>query len=350
MTNVGLDGSFLNNTIDVNLEWYKKESNGLLFPAILPATVGGGNLPSVNIANVRNTGIDFHAGYHGQVNRDFKYNIGLNVSHYKSLVVNVPGTGYFDAGSSRIGNFARNATGHPLGSFFGYKVTGLFASNKDTVGHNQQDESQGRFIYQDVNHDGAITTDDRTFFGNPNPKFTYGITLNASYKNFDFTAFFNGSYGNQLINYVRYWTDFFDAFAGNKSLDLLNNSWSPTNLNAKVPIAQTANSFSTDGVPNSYFMESGSFMKLKNLTVGYTVSPLMLKKAGIDRLRIYVQAVNLFTITKYTGLDPELVGSGLNANNSGNNPGYASQSSFGIDYGNYPNNQRSYMVGINLAF
>jgi len=143
---------------------------------------------------------------------------------------------------------------------------------------------------------------------------------------------------------------FFDAFAGNKSLDLLNNSWSPTNLNAKVPIAQTSNSFSTDGVPNSYFMESGSFLKLKNLTVGYTMTPRMLKQAGIDRLRIYVQAVNLFTITKYTGLDPELIGSGVNANAVGQNPGYGAQSSFGIDYGNYPNNQRSYMVGVNLSF
>jgi len=214
VTNVGLDGSFLNNTIDVNLEWYNKKSDGLLFPAILPATVGGGNLPTVNVANVKNTGIDLAVAYHGVVNRDFRYNIGLNLSHYKSTVGTVPGTGYFDAGSSRIGNFVRNATGHPLGAFFGYQVTGLFASNKDTVGHNQQDESQGRFIYQDVNHDGKITPDDRTWFGDPNPKFTYGINLNASYKNFDFTAFFNGSYGNKVINYVRYWTDFFRCLCG----------------------------------------------------------------------------------------------------------------------------------------
>jgi hypothetical protein len=265
-------------------------------------------------------------------------------------VVTVPGTGYFDAGSSRIGNFARNANGHPLGAFFGYKVVGLFASDKDTTGHNQQDEAAGRFIYQDVNHDGKISDSDRTFFGNPNPKLTYGITLSANYKNWDFTAFFNGSYGNDLINYVRYWTDFFDAFAGNKSKDLLYNSWSPSNPNAKVPQAQVANTFSTDQVVNSYYLESGSFMKLKNLMVGYTFAPSLLKRAGVDRLRIYVQAVNLFTITKYTGLDPELIGSGFDANNAGNNPKYAAQSSFGIDYGNYPNNQRSYQVGVNLSF
>lgn len=350
ITNIGLDATILNNHFDVNLEWYKKQSTGVLFPAILPGVVGGGVLPTVNIANIRNTGIDAAVTYHGAAGRDLRYNIGVNVSHYKAKVVTVPGTGYFDAGSSRIGNFVRNANGHPLGAFFGYKVVGLFASDKDTVGHNQQDEAAGRFIYQDVNHDGKISDSDRTYFGNPNPKFTYGITLNASYKNWDITAFFNGSYGNDLINYVRYWTDFFDAFAGNKSKDLLYNSWSPSNLNAKVPIAQTANSFSTDQVPTSYYLESGSFMKLKNLTIGYTFAPALLKRAGMDRLRVYVQAVNLFTITKYTGLDPELIGSGFDSQNNGNNPKYAAQSSFGIDYGNYPNNQRSYQVGVNLSF
>ena len=98
-------------------------------------------------------------------------------------------------------------------------------------------------------------------------------------------------------------------------------------------------------------MESGSFMKLKNLQVGYSMSPRMLKNAGIDRARFFVQAVNLFTITKYTGLDPELIGSGRDQNTVGQNPGaYAAQSSFGIDYGNYPNNQRSYIVGLSLSF
>jgi hypothetical protein len=149
---------------------------------------------------------------------------------------------------------------------------------------------------------------------------------------------------------VRYWTDFYDAFAGNKSKDLLYNSWTPANPNAKVPIAQTANSFSTDGVPNSYFMESGSFMKLKNLTLGYTLPRSLLKMANVDKFRIYAQVINVFTITKYTGLDPELSGSGMNTNTPGNNPAFASQSSFGIDYGNYPNNQRSFIVGVSLSF
>jgi TonB-linked SusC/RagA family outer membrane protein len=350
MTNIGLDGTVLDNKIDFNLEWFDKKSNALLFPAQLDYLVGAANAPDVNIANVKNTGVDIHVGYKGRVGQDWRYGVGLNVSAYKSMVTNVGGAGYFDAGSSRIGNFTRNAVGHPLGSFFGYKVVGMFQSNKDTIGHNQQDEAPGRFIYEDADHDGAITPNDREFFGNPNPKFTYGINLTASYKAFDFTAFFNGSYGNKVINYVRYWTDFYDAFAGNKSKDLLYNSWSPSNPNAKTPAPFESTSFSTDEVPNSYFMESGSFMKLKNLTLGYTLPRSMLKMANIDKFRIYAQVINVFTITKYTGLDPELIGSGMNYLNNGNNPNYAAQSSFGIDYGNYPNNQRSFIVGVNLSF
>jgi TonB-linked SusC/RagA family outer membrane protein len=350
MTDVGFDGTFLNNKIDLNFDWFNKNSNGLLYPVVLPSTVGAVNFPDVNIASVKNSGVDIHAGYHGKVGQDWKYGVGVNVSAYKSLVQNVGGAGYFESGSSRIGNFVRNASGHPLGEFFGYKVTGLFQSAKDTTGHNQQDEAAGRFIYEDANHDGQISPSDREFFGNPNPKFTYGINLTANYKAFDFTAFFNGSYGNKLINYVRYWTDFYDAFAGNKSKDLLYNSWTPSNPNAKVPIAQTANSFSTDGVPNSYFMESGSFMKLKNLTLGYTLPRKLLKMANVDKFRVYAQVINVFTVTKYTGLDPELSGSGMNTNTPGNNPAFASQSSFGIDYGNYPNNQRSFIVGVSLSF
>lgn len=350
MTNVGVDATILDNKVDFNFEWYNKVTNGLLYPAQLPATVGAVIYPTVNVADVTNKGVDIHAAYHGTVNNDFKYNIGLNLSAYKSMITSVGVAGYFDAGSSRIGAFTRNQAGHPVGEFFGYKVVGIFAGDKDTVGHNQQGEGAGTFIFQDADGDGHITANDRVFYGNPNPKFTYGINLGATYHGWDFTAFFNGSYGNKLINYVRYWTDFYDAFAGNKSKNALYNSWTPSHTNATTPVQLSNNSFSTDGEPSSYFMESGSFMKLKNLTIGYTLPHGLLNRASIDKLRIYAQVLNVFTITKYTGLDPELMGSGSDYNNPGNNPNYASQSSFGIDYGNYPNNQRSFIVGVNLTF
>ena len=197
----------------------------------------------------------------------------------------------------------------------------------------------------------SITAADRQFYGNPNPEFTYGINLNAIYKNWDFTMIFYGSYGNQIINYVKYWTDFYDAFQGNKSNALVNNSWSPANPNAKIPQAQSASTFSTDAVPNSYFLEPGSFLKCKSLIIGYSLVDLgALKKAGFTRMRVYVQAANLFQITKYSGIDPELQTSGTSTTNSQQNPSSAYSSSFGIDYGNYPNNQRSFLLGLNLSF
>ncbi|MDP3667501.1 MAG: SusC/RagA family TonB-linked outer membrane protein, partial [Sediminibacterium sp.] len=173
------------------------------------------------------------------------------------------------------------------------------------------------------------------YFGNPNPKYTLGLNLDISYKNFDFSTFLYGSIGNDVINYVRYWTDFYPSFQGVKSLDALNKSWLPTRTNTTVPIAENNASFSTNQVPNSYYKENGSYLRMKSLIVGYTMPANQLKRWGIEKLRVYVQAANLFTITKYTGLDPELSGS---------------NAAFGIDYGNYPNNQKNFNVGVNVTF
>ncbi len=335
ITNVGLDATVFNSKLDFSIEWYKKSIKGLLFGQPLPATVGGAGRPTVNIGNIENSGIDFNGTYHGRPKSNFTYDIGVIFTTYHSNITKIPGD-YFGAGGSRIGNFARNQVGHPIGAFFGYKVIGLFQDTSDVQKSPKQDAAApGRFKYQDINGDNKITDEDRTFFGNPNPDFTYGVNLGASYKNFDFSAFLYGSQGNEVINYVRWWTDFFPSFQGAKSKDALHNSWSPTNRGAKTPIVENVSNFSNNGVPNSYYLEDGSYLRLKSLILGYTVPSEKLRRIGIDKLRIYIQGANLFTITKYSGLDPEL---------SGDN------NAFGIDYGNYPNNQKNYNVGINLTF
>lgn len=335
ITNIGLDATVFNNKLDFSIEWYKKTIEGLLFTRPLPATVGGAGRPTINIGNIENTGIDFNATYRGKAKRDFTYDIGVIFTTYKSNITFIPGN-YFDAGGTRIGNFVRNQVDHPIGAFFGYNVQGLFQSTDDVSKSATQDQAApGRFKYQDVNKDGKITDADRTFFGNPNPDFTYGLNLGATYKNFDFSAFFYGSQGNDVINYVRWWTDFFPSFQGAKSKDALYNSWKPTNPGGKTPIVENVSNFSNNGTPNSYYLEDGSYLRCKSIILGYTIPANTLRRFGIDKLRLYVQGANLFTITNYTGLDPEL---------SGNN------AAFGIDYGNYPNNQRNFNVGINLAF
>ncbi len=339
LTNIGIDAVLIKNKIDFSIEWYKKTIKGLLFSdrTAGAATLGGATRPTVNIGDIQNKGIDASLGYHGAVGNEFKFDISANLTTYKSRIDSIPG-GYFDvsSGGSRIGDFTRNQVGHPIGAFFGYQVIGIFQSQDDvSKSPTQSAAAPGRFKYKDVTGDGKINSDDRTFFGDPNPDFTYGFNLNASYKGFDFSMFLYGSQGNQNINYVRYWTDFYPSFQGVKSKDLLYNSWSPERPNAKTPIAENESNFSNNGVVNSYYLEDASFLKCKSMIIGYNLPSKTLDRFGINRLRVYVQAANLFTITKYTGQDPEVTGT---------------NASFGIDYGTYPNNQKMYTAGVSLSF
>jgi len=341
ITNAGLDVTLLDHSLDISVEWYKKEINGLLFPQPLPYTAGSAAPPYINIGNIQNKGWDISANYRGKVAGDLQYNVGVNLTTYRNTVVDIPGE-YFDVVSSELGPLVRNQVGHPVGSFFGYAVERLFSSADDvSKSPSQEGAAPGRFKYKDIVHAGKITTDDRTFIGNPNPDFTYGINISLSYKGFDLATTFYGSHGNDVFNHVRYFTDFYSTLAGNKSKDLLYNSWTPQHLNAKTPIAEFGNSFSTAGVPNSYFIEDGSFLKCRSMLLAYTINSKTLEKFGINRFRVYLQAANLFMITKYKGLDPEITGS-LTDSQAG--------SSFGVDFGNYPNNQKSFMLGVNLSF
>lgn len=338
LTNVGVDVTLFKNKLDFSAEWYKKSVNGLLFQDQVPIiATGGAAAPVVNIGNIENKGFDFSAAYHANITKDLKLDISANVTTYKSNIVEIPGD-YFTAssGGSRIGDWTRNQVGHPIGTFYGYVVEGIFQSQAEVDKAPKQDaKAVGRFRYKDVNGDGEITADDRDFFGNPNPDFTYGINIGASYKGFDFSMFLYGSQGNQNINYVRYWTDFYPSFQGVKSKDLLYNSWSTDRPNARTPIAENESNFSNNGVVNSYYLEDASYLRCKSLMIGYTIPSDKLKRIGMDKCRVYLQAANLFTITNYTGQDPEVTGS---------------NASFGIDYGTYPNNQKIFTVGVSVAF
>ncbi|MDQ6763808.1 MAG: SusC/RagA family TonB-linked outer membrane protein [Bacteroidota bacterium] len=341
VTNIGMDARVLNNHLDISVDWFKKSINGLLFPLPLSASAGGAAAPTINTGDIQNKGWDFSVTYNNRGSM-VSYNIGLNVGFYKNLVVKIPDPGYFDVAGSRIGNIVRNQVDHPVGSFFGYEVIGLFQSDDDvTKSPTQTDAAPGRFKYKDVNGDNKITPDDRTFFGDPNPDFTYGLNLGANFKGFDISAILYGSYGNDVFNLVRYYTEFMGTSVGRAKSNVLKNAWSPSNTNSSVPILESASSFSTNGVINSYYKENGSFLKLRSLVIGYTINPGLLKKIGVNDLRFYLQGVNLFTITKYKGLDPEL---------TGNLGGTQSSAAFGIDYGNYPNNQKNILFGLNLKF
>ncbi|WP_018615162.1 SusC/RagA family TonB-linked outer membrane protein [Segetibacter koreensis] len=351
-SNIGIDATLFKGVVDITADYYKKDIQDLLFNPTYPGTAGTGTVPFSNVAQVKNHGIDLALGLHTNITHDLKLNATATFTNYHNEVTKVADNQsfFFSGGQRRFGtNFVRNEVGHPIGAFYGYKIIGFWndeaeiaaadqAAQKSTGNGGttyQTAEGVGRFRYADVNGDGIITAADRTFIGNPNPKFTYGLNIALDYKNLDFSMFLYGSQGADIWNNVRYWTDFYPSFAGAKSKTALYNSWTPTNHNAKAPIQENAGTFSTNGTASSYYIENGSYLRAKNVTLGYTFPKSLLGRYGFSSFRVYVQAANLFTITKYSGLDPEINGNGV--------------TEFGIDEGSYPS-QRQYLLGVNLKF
>ena len=335
ISNIGFDASILNNKVNLSIEYYKKSIDGLLFTQPLPGIIGGAAAPIVNIGDIQNKGWDASINYFGNIGKEFKFSVGTIFTSYKNKVMSIPGTGFFDvANINSLGNMVRNEMGQTVSSFYGYQVIGLFSDAADvTNSPTQTGAGPGRFKYKDISGDKIISTNDRTSLGSPNPDFTYGLNLGLNFKNFDFATNFYGSQGNEAVNSVRAFTDFFGE-QGAKS-NVLLNAWTPTNMNTTIPKIEQVRNFSTNGVMNSYFVEDASYFRLRSLILGYTIKPKTLSKAGLSGLRVYVQGTNLFTLTKYTGLDPELGGNSSN---------------FGIDYGNYPNNQKNFLLGLNVSF
>ena len=339
VSNFGFDMVVLDNALELSVEYYKKKINGLLFTEPLPAVViGGASAPSVNIGDIQNTGVDASFKYRGKIKNDFNYSVGANITSYKNVVVNIPDPGYFFSGSHQgVGSMVRNEEGHPVSSFYGYNVVGLFNSQEEVdAAPTQNAAAPGRFRYEDVDGDGVITANDRMHLADPNPDFTYGLNLNLGYKNFDLSAFFYGSQGNEIFNLAKSYTHFVGFYpTTNKSKDLLN-AWTPDNTDTTIPIVESQGTFSTTLAPNSFYIEDGSFLKLRSLALGYTINRDLIQRINISNVRVYAQVENLFTLTKYSGLDPEVIG--------------GSTSALGVDRGSYPNNERNIIFGLSVTF
>lgn len=349
-SNIGVDMTLFNGKIEITADYYQKKIDDLLFNPEMLGAAGSAAVPYVNIAAMKNTGIDLSITGNTNVTKDLKLGATLTFTTYNNKIVKVSDNkDYFDLNSQRFSSsIIRNQVGRPVSEFFGYEIIGFWNDQSEIDEANkkaremtgnpgavyQSDVKVGRFRYADVNGDGQITSDDRKPLGDPNPDFTYGLNLSLTYKNFDLNTFFYGSQGNDIWNNLRWWRDFYPAFQGAKSYTALYDSWTPENKNAKVAIQETSSSFSTNNVPNSYFVEDGSYLRLKNAQIGYTFPRELTQKINIQNARIYVQGVNLFTLTKYSGIDPEIAGSSV---------------SFGVDSGTYPS-QRQYLMGVNITF
>jgi len=343
--NLGLDGRFLDNRLRFALDIWQRFTTDMLFVKPIPHTAGVVSAPSVNIAEMENHGFDLELGYNGQTSDGkLTYNLTATVSRYQNKIVDLTGDTdlLLDGNSQRQKVYTRFGVGTAYPEFYGYIVDGIFQTDAEAQAHPQYGNTSyneaGHFKFRDVSGpdgepDGKITADDRTFIGSPHPDFVGGLNVDLTYGNFDLNMFFYGSYGNEVVNYVTRWVDY-GMFNGGLSKKALYETWGSPHLdnneNATLPMLDQ-DAISQE--PSTAFLEDGSYLRLKNLRLGYTVPANVLERAQIKRLGLYVQVSNLFTLTKYSGLDPEI-------NLSGN--------AMGLDLGAWPT-PRQIMFGVNLG-
>lgn len=340
-TNLGLDAILLNNKMEFVFDWYNRVTSDMLTQIAIPRTAGSGTIPYTNIGEVRNRGFDIGLNFRDKKG-DFRYQVGLSLGHYKNEVLKLnddPNATVFGF-TTRLPAISATKAGLPIASYYGYFVDGVIKdqAEADAAPKFGSYTREGTFKFRDVNGDGVITAADRTIIGNPHPDFTYGINLNFGFKNWDLTMFGQGVQGNQIFNYVRYWTDF-NVFQGNRSKDMLYNSWRKSGDVAKLPRLNSGDAISQQ--VSSYFLEDGSYLRLKNIQLTYTIPSSILKKAGLASAQVYVQGQNVLTLTKYSGLDPD-----INLRRSGNDN---QDIHMGIDEGAYPV-AKSYIVGLRFGF
>lgn len=289
-TNFGIELGLFDNALSLEVEYFNIKTKDLITRdnSLISTTAIDAAAPLVNLGTVENTGFDISLSYNKQLESGFSYGISANVSAYKNEVTDLISD--FQSGASfRPGILTRTAVGEPISSFFGLQVTGF--------------DDNGRFTYADLDGSGDVSEDDRDFIGSPHPDFTYGLNLNLGYKGLDLSAFFNGSQGNEIYNYEKIFSDFPTFVDGNRSVRVLD-SWTPTNTDASLPALSLGGTGETQ--PSSFFVEDGSYFRLKNLQIGYTLPSPVTERIGLDMLRIYVSGTNLFTITDYDGFDPEI--------------------------------------------
>lgn len=321
MTNIGLDFSILNQRLSGNFEyWVKNTSDILVLPPFI-AVLGEGGNRWVNGANMQNKGFDISLAHRSELNSNTTLEINGNISTYRNKITNLPEDVVNNYGGDGMGD---NILGRPINSFYGFVADGLFRSQDEVDAHaTQQGKGVGRIRYQDLDGNGVIDNFDRTWIGNPHPDFTYGLNVALRYKNFDFSAFLQGLSGVDVINDFKYNTDFWSVAetGSNKGARLLD-AWSPTNPNSDIPMISLVDN-NWEGRFSTYFIERGSYLKLRNAQMGYTFSKEQLNRIRMQSLRIYVGGDNLGILLRsksFTGIDPE-------------NPGYGYPNPFVITAG-----------------
>ena len=317
--NFGFDASLFDQAISIEFDLWNRTTSDLLLTVPVVYSAGDANAPAVNVGEMYNEGIDFAMDWTKDLG-ELKLTLGGNISTYRNEVKKLD---EFDTpifGSNRrVPALTRTSVGDPISSIYGFQVLGIFQSQSEaaawapygSTGYN----APGKFKYADINNDGEINDDDRTIIGNPHPEFVYGINLNLAYQNFNLNLFGNGVQGNDVYNYVRYFADF-NTFQGNRSTRALNEAWQPSNPSAPRAQWVAANPNATSPImdandqissrTSSYLIEDASYFRLRNIQLTYSFDDAINTALGISGGQVYLQGQNLFTITNYSGLNPEI--------------------------------------------
>ncbi|HCO67800.1 MAG TPA: SusC/RagA family TonB-linked outer membrane protein [Dysgonomonas sp.] len=337
-TDIGVDMRFLNNALSFSFDYFKKKTNGMLMDLIIPSYVGQG-APVGNVGDMENWGLEFELGWKQRIS-DFSYYVSANASYMKNKLVrlgNATGEAlYENAGASGVGDFIKASNGEVWPYFYGYKTAGLFQNQGEVDAYvndkgekMQPDARPGDVRFVDFNNDGIIDDADKTKIGKGMPDWNFGFTVGAEWKGFDINMFFQGTTGNDIFDFSQRG----DISAMNRPTWILDR-WHGEGTSDKLPRMTNTNT-NRNWRSSDLYIKDGKYLRLKNAQIGYTLPSSLTSKATIQRLRIYVAAENLLTITGYDGFDPE-VASG-------------EYTRIGVDRGVYPQS-RTISVGANITF
>ena len=352
MFNVGFDATALNNRLTASFDYYIKKTSDMLVAANWSALAGNASFPKINIGDMENKGVDFSIGWSDKIGK-VKYNINANISTYRNKVTKLGSSDIFS--STRLDKVNITTVGQPVGMFYGYQIDGIYKSEDDVLNYKNANGQSvlpyavadkesliasdwvGHYRIADVNNDGKIDADDKTIIGNPHPDFTGGINIGLTWNNFDLSTYLYFSVGNDIFRHYMYYTHY-GALQSNYSRDRRDNSWHPvTNPDGIYPLYATSTGEGTEAAneSNSMYVQDGSYLRMQNLTIGYSLPKAWMEKIKFERVRVYLQFSNVFTLTGYDGLDPEIrSGSDLEK---------------GRDYGGY-GMPRQFLLGLNVQF
>lgn len=346
--NVGLDLSMANGKLNFELDYWNKLTNEILFRPPLLAVQGEGNPPFVNIGEMANTGVDLAVSYNTTVRNNLDLGVSFQIGTYKNefkrfgydVLTGNDGEFYIEAGNG----ISRIVEGQPYGVFYGWEVEGIFQNEAEVESHAiQTGKDVGRLKYADTNQDGTIDDEDRVYLGSYHPDLTGGFGLNLSWKNIDFSTAMYFSIGNEVYNRNKIYTDFAQAELFNHSTRLLD-AWSPDNPDSDIPSPIIDDKGNNEFRTSSYFVEDGSYLKVRHIRLGYQVPQKWTKNIGLN---FYVEVQNPFMITGYSGVDPELPYEGNRVTEFSVGASQSATNIPGIDSGAYPL-ARTILFGINF--